>query len=104
MTRWRQALTTMASIQQMIEAGDERRMGSSALNLTIDKGDVSVEGLCFTYPGAAAPSLIDIDLKIAAGERIAVVGRVASGKSTLGRLLCGLYEPEAGKIDRKHVV
>src|SRR3546814_1248833 len=33
-----------------------------------------------------------------AGERIAIVGRVASGKSTLGRLLCGLYAPEAGNI------
>src|SRR3546814_4143952 len=82
----------------MIEAGDERRMGSSALNLTIDTGNVAVAGLSFTYPGAAAPSLTDIDLKIEAGERIAIVGRVASGKSTLGRLLCGLYAPEAGNI------
>ena len=97
-TRGRQALTTMASIQQMIEAGDERRMGSSALNLTIDTGDIVVEGLSFTYPGASAPSLSDIDLKIQAGERIAIVGRVASGKSTLGRLLCGLYAPDAGNI------
>lgn len=97
-TRGRQALTTMASIQQMIEAGDERRMGSSALNLTIDTGDIVVEGLSFTYPGASAPSLSDIDLRIAAGERVAVVGRVASGKSTLGRLLCGLYAPDAGNI------
>lgn len=88
----------MASIQQMIDADDERRMGSSALNLTIDTGDIVVEGLSFTYPGASAPSLSDIDLKIAAGERIAIVGRVASGKSTLGRLLCGLYPPEAGNI------
>ncbi|MDK2759774.1 MAG: type I secretion system permease/ATPase [Sphingopyxis sp.] len=98
MTRGRQAMTTMASIQQMIEADDERRMGSSALNLTIDKGNIAVEGLSFTYPGASAPSLSDIDLKIAAGERIAIVGRVASGKSTLGRLLCGLYAPQAGNI------
>lgn len=97
-TRGRQALTTMSSIQQMIEADDERRMGSSALNLTIDTGDIVVEGLSFTYPGAAASSLSDIDLKIEAGERIAIVGRVASGKSTLGRLLCGLYAPEAGNI------
>jgi len=98
MTRGRQAWTTMASIQQMIEADDERRMGSSALNLTIDKGHTVVEGVSFTYPGASAPSLSDINLNIDAGERIAIVGRVASGKSTLGRLLCGLYAPEAGNI------
>ena len=50
----------------------------------------------FTYPEASAPSLSDIDLKIAPGERIGIIGRVASGKSTLGRVLCGLYEPSAG--------
>src|SRR3546814_17071347 len=78
MTRGRQAITTRASIQQMIEAGDERRMGSSALNLTIDTGNVAVAGLSFTYPGAAAPSLTEIDLTIEAGERVAIVGRVRS--------------------------
>lgn len=98
MTRGRQAMTTMASIQQMIEADDERRMGSSSLDLKIDKGDVSVEGLSFTYPGAAAPSLSDINLKLKPGEKVAIVGRVASGKSTLGRLLCGLYAPDEGNI------
>jgi ATP-binding cassette subfamily C protein LapB len=98
MTRGRQAWTTMASIQQMIEAEDERQMGSSALNLTIDRGDVAIEGLSFSYPGASAPSLAEINLKIGAGEKVAIVGRVASGKSTLGRLLCGLYEPDAGNI------
>ena len=97
-TRGRQAWTTMGSIQQMIEAEDERRMGSSALDLRIGQGHVSVEDLSFTYPGAAAPSLSDINLKIAPGEKIAIVGRVASGKSTLGRLLCGLYAPDAGNI------
>ena len=98
MTRGRQAWTTMASIQQMIEAEDERRMGSSALDLTIGKGQIHVEDLGFTYPDAAAPSLSDINLTINPGEKIAVIGRVASGKSTLGRLLCGLYQPSAGNI------
>lgn len=98
MTRGRQALTTMDSIQQMIEADDERRMGSSTLDLKIDVGHVAVEGMSFTYPGASMPSLNDINLDIKAGERIAIVGRVASGKSTLGRLLCGLYAPDEGSI------
>ena len=97
-TRGRQAWTTMGSIQQMIQADDERRMGSSALNLTVDKGQIALEGVSFAYPGAAAPSLSDINLKIEPGERVAIVGRVASGKSTLGRLLCGLYAPTAGNI------
>ncbi|MDZ3833286.1 MAG: type I secretion system permease/ATPase [Sphingopyxis sp.] len=98
MTRGRQAWTTMASIQQMIEANDERRMGSSTLDLAIHRGEMAVDGLSFSYPGASAPSLSDINLKIAPGEKIAIVGRVASGKSTLGRILCGLYPPDTGNI------
>jgi len=97
-TRGRQALTTMASIQQMIEADDERRMGSGALDIEIGRGAIALDNVSFTYPGAAAPSLSDINLKIEPGERVAIVGRVASGKSTLGRLLCGLYGPTEGHI------
>lgn len=97
-TRGRQAVTTMSSIQQMIDAEDERRMGSSTLELEINEGAVSVENMSFAYAGAAAKSLTDINLKIRPGEKIAIVGRVASGKSTLGRLLCGIYPPEDGNI------
>lgn len=97
-TRGRQAVTTMSSIQQMIDAEDERRMGSSTLDLEIHEGAVSVENMSFAYAGAAAKSLTDINLKIRPGEKIAIVGRVASGKSTLGRLLCGIYPPEDGNI------
>ncbi|SNT12547.1 type I secretion system permease/ATPase [Sphingopyxis indica] len=97
-TRGRQAWTTMASIQQMIESDDERRMGSSSLDIAIGRGQVTLDDMSFTYPGAAVPSLSDINLKIEPGERIAIVGRVASGKSTLGRLICGLYAPTRGSL------
>lgn len=98
MTRGRQAITTMNSLQTMIEADDERRMGSSTLDLEIRNGEVSVENLSFAYPGASAKSLSNINLKLKPGEKVAIVGRVASGKSTLGRLLCGIYPPEDGSI------
>ena len=52
----------------------------------------------FTYPEASAESLAGIDLAIEPGDRIAVIGRVASGKSTLGRVLCGLYQPTGGQM------
>lgn len=97
-TRGRQAWTTMASIQQMIEADDERRMGSGSLDIAIGRGQITLDNLSFTYPGATVPSLSEINLKIEPGERIAIVGRVASGKSTLGRLICGLYGPTQGNI------
>jgi ATP-binding cassette subfamily C protein LapB len=50
------------------------------------------------YPAPPTNSLSSIDLTITPGERVAIVGRVASGKSTLGRLLCGLYQPSDGAM------
>src|SRR3546814_16664854 len=83
MTRGRQAITTMASIQQMIEAGDERRMGSSALNLTIDAGNVSVEGLSFTYPGPAAPAPTDKIGRGSCRERVCQKVYISVGAGSL---------------------
>ena len=52
----------------------------------------------FTYPGAAGPSLRDISCKFLKGEKIAVVGRNGSGKTTFIKLLCRLYDPREGQI------
>ncbi len=62
----------------------------------IGRGELKLEHLHFRYPGASADSLADISLTIQPGERICIIGRVASGKSTLGRVLCGLYPFSAG--------
>ncbi len=51
---------------------------------------LSVEGLSYTYPHAAAPSLRDVSLQIAPGEFVLLAGRSASGKSTLLKAACGL--------------
>jgi energy-coupling factor transport system ATP-binding protein len=51
---------------------------------------LSVEGLSYAYPHAAAPSLRDVSLRIAPGEFVLLAGRSASGKSTLLKAACGL--------------
>lgn len=95
-TRGKQALTTMDSLQEMMESQDERGASLRSIVPEIRVGSIELSKVTFTYPGASVPSLSDLDLKIAPGERIGIIGRVASGKSTLGRLLCGLYEPGEG--------
>jgi len=59
---------------------------------------ISVEGLYFTYPGAAHPTLRGVDLFIPAGQTLALVGRNGAGKTTLVKLLLGLYRPTGGRI------
>lgn len=98
LTRAQQSRQTLESIQQLWEGDDERRKGSASFVPEVRSADLKLENLSFTYPGAQAPSLDGIDLTIRPGDRIALIGRVASGKSTLGRLLCGLYEPSDGAM------
>ena len=97
-TRARQSMTTLASLQRMMEATDERQVASRSIVPEIRIGQIELKGICFRYPAASVDSLSDINLSIKPGERIAIIGRVASGKSTLGRLLCGLYAPTGGEM------
>ena len=95
MTRARHAFTVMDSLQSLSELPDERFTGRSLLP-SISRGEIRFDHLSFRYPEASKDSLSDVSLTIRPGERIAVIGRVASGKSTLGRVLCGLYAPTDG--------
>jgi len=59
---------------------------------------VTVEELGFTYPGADAPVLKDVNFNVEAGERIAIIGQNGVGKTTLMRLLAGELQPDTGSI------
>jgi ATP-binding cassette subfamily B protein len=59
---------------------------------------IVVEDLGFTYPGRDTPVLDGVDLEIAQGEVVALVGENGSGKTTLAKLLCSLYQPTKGTI------
>jgi len=98
MTRARQALLSLQTLQKIMDAPDERRLSGHAMLRQIDQGRVEFKHVTFRYPEASSDSLADVSLTIQPGERIGVIGRVASGKSTLGRLICGLYGPTSGEI------
>jgi ATP-binding cassette, subfamily B, bacterial len=59
---------------------------------------IQVKNLSFIYPGSSLPILQDINLSIAPGEMVALVGENGAGKTTLAKLLCRLYDPTDGDI------
>ncbi len=61
-------------------------------------GNLSVSQVTFGYNPLAAPLLKDFSLEMPPGSRVALVGQSGSGKSTIGRLVAGLYEPWSGSI------
>jgi ATP-binding cassette subfamily C protein LapB len=97
-TRARQSMTTLDSLQRMMDAPDERQVAARSIVPEIRAGHLELRNASFRYPGASVDSLSDVNLSVKPGERIAIIGRVASGKSTLGRLMCGLYAPTGGEM------
>ena len=59
---------------------------------------VDVRGLSYRYPGASSLALDEVDLALAAGERVVVAGPSGSGKSTLARVLASLLRPLSGSV------
>src|SRR4029079_14331879 len=97
-TRGRQAFATLDSLQRMMEAQDERQSAMRSIVPEIRAGHIELREVSFRYPNAGRDALSALNLKINPGERVGIVGRVASGKSTMGRLLCGLYPPTEGEM------
>jgi ATP-binding cassette subfamily C protein LapB len=97
-TRGKQAFTTLESLQRMMDAQDERQVAMRSIVPEIRAGHLELVNVSFRYPNAGRDSLDGINLRIGPGERIGIIGRVASGKSTLGRVLCGLYAPTEGEM------
>ncbi|NDW45428.1 type I secretion system permease/ATPase [Ruegeria sp. PrR005] len=67
-------------------------------NLRVRKGAISLRDVTFSYPGSSVTALDRFNLVISPGERVAVLGRVGSGKSTLGMMLSGLIVPDSGTL------
>ncbi|MGE0652822.1 MAG: ATP-binding cassette domain-containing protein, partial [Alphaproteobacteria bacterium] len=76
----------------------ERPVEKRFLHRASFRGAVRFLDVTFSYPGAELPALKDVSLSVAAGERIALIGRVGSGKSTVAKLILGLYHPTSGSI------
>jgi ATP-binding cassette subfamily C protein LapB len=62
------------------------------------EGAVEFRDVSFRYPGQEGYALNGMSFKIAPGERVGIVGRIGSGKTTIERLLLGLFEPESGAV------
>ena len=62
-------------------------------------GAVALRGVTLTYPGAATPSLSEVDLEVEAGRTIALVGPSGAGKTSLVALIARLYDPDSGAVE-----
>ena len=90
--------TSLHSLNQLMAQPQERPAGRSFLQRPQMTGDIELRNVSFSYPGREDKVLEHLNIKIKAGERVAFIGRVGSGKSTIQRLMMGLYQPTDGAV------
>ena len=89
--------TAYRQINEMMEMPPEGP-GGEPIRLAAVKGKVEFRNVAFRYPGQTERALEDVSFTINPGEHVALLGRVGSGKSTIARLVLGLYPPEDGVV------
>ena len=98
---WNEMSSAKAGAERIIEMLDQEPAVVEPVDpapLARAQGTLALQGVAFTYPDTERPALSGIDLRIAPGEKIAVVGASGAGKTTLTKLLLRFYDPDEGRI------
>jgi len=99
MTQYNSAKTSFESVNQIMASEVERPEQASFISRPKLQGTIEFKDVSFTYPGTGNnESLSHVSFKIRAGEHVAIIGRVGSGKSTALRMVLGLYLPTSGSV------
>ncbi|MCZ8186604.1 MAG: type I secretion system permease/ATPase [Beijerinckiaceae bacterium] len=98
MMRGARTLHALKAINALMDLPVERPPGRIFVARRVEEGSLRFDGVSFRYPGADQDALADVSFTIKGGERVGIVGRIGSGKTTVGRLAAGLYAPQAGRI------
>jgi ATP-binding cassette subfamily C protein LapB len=98
LTRLHQAKSAYTSTDAIMKTPVERPADRIFVDRQNINGSIEFRNVTFSYPEQSVEALDKISFRINAGERVAIIGRIGSGKSTVEKLLLGLYEPAAGSI------
>lgn len=96
--RYQESIEALQALDKIMKLPPERALGESPLHRPALQGGVEFQSVSFNYPEQKVAALMDVSFKIAAGEKVAIIGRIGSGKSTIQRLILGLYQPTNGNI------
>ena len=98
LTRYQQAKVTLDSVNQMMELPQERHEDERPLKREALQGAVEFRQVDFHYPDQQQAALQKINLVVRPGEKLGIIGRSGSGKSSLAKLIVGLYQADAGSL------
>jgi ATP-binding cassette subfamily C protein LapB len=96
--QYHNAKVALTSLEQIMTNPVERPFDASFVHRPELKGNIEFRDVQFSYPKSQVAALKGLTCKINAGERVVVIGRIGSGKTTLQKLLLGLYQPTDGAV------
>lgn len=96
--RVRSAMEAYAALNTIMKLPDERAIGKGFVSRSVNEGRIEFRKVRFAYPMADHYVLDQISFSIQPGEKVGIIGRIGSGKTTLGRLLVKFYQPSEGEI------
>jgi ATP-binding cassette subfamily C protein LapB len=98
LTRYHHCRAALASIDNIMSLPEERPADREYMSRPRLQGGIEFKDVSFGYPGQEIAALSNVSFRIAPGERVALIGRIGSGKTTIEKLVLGLHTPSAGSI------
>jgi len=98
LARLRQAMLSLRILDKIMEQEEDRPASVGFVNRTVSRASVAFQDVCFAYPGSDQQVLNGLAFSVREGGRVGIIGRIGSGKTTIGRVLGGLYPVSSGRI------
>lgn len=98
LTRFSQSMTALKALDQIIKMPVERPENATFLHRPKFQGKIEFNNVSFKYPDQKISALSNVSFAIEAGEKVGLIGRIGSGKTTIEKMILGLYSPEDGSV------
>ena len=98
MMQYQNARTSLTTVDNHMALPVERPEGASFVHRPAFKGDIEFKDVSFSYPGRDQAVLKKVSFRLKAGEKVGIIGRIGSGKTTIEKLVLGLYPPTEGAV------
>lgn len=96
--QFQNARMSLETLDKLMAQPVERPDASAFIHRPEIEGEIEFRDVSFAYPGQGEPALQNVSLRIAPGEHVVILGRTGSGKTTLQKLMLGLYQPSEGVV------
>ena len=96
--QYQNASMALTAVNTMMMQEVERPANASFIHRPVLKGKIEFRNVSFGYPGQGEPALQNVSLLVAPGDHVVIIGRTGSGKTTLQKLMLGLYQPSSGVV------